>query len=338
MFYDLNIPWPTCTVTAAPPTKKAKKTNTQAAPTTIVPDLCGNPLDALSANDRQRLTELTYELSELGYATVAYNQTVYTKYDPSTHPNPFPLKSNVPFPKLDPRTRAQAGAPTSGASLTQLSRLTLVLDKDHAIKGGTGFVATNSIALQKYDLLAAQPQTEATFQHACTTLSELKPFSIDIISLDLAAAPRLPFYLKRSTVGAALANGAVFEIDYSAAVDPSCDQKNVSVLRRNIFSGARDILRVTNGKGVILSSGARNALGLRAPYDVMNLATLMGITPIAAKDTLSNTCKSLLVRARTRQTFRGAVSQPTLVRTPAPSDVRDATAMQGRKRRKQALF
>ena len=46
---------------------------------------------------------------------------------------------------------------------------------------------------------------------------------------------------------------------------------DLSDARRNLFSGAREILRVTNGKGVILSSQAMDAMGLRAPYDVMNL-------------------------------------------------------------------
>ena len=164
-------------------------------------------------------------------------------------------------------------------SLTQLSRLTVVLDKDNVIKSGTGFVSANSSALQEYDLLSAMPLTETAFQHACITLSELKPFSIDIITLDLAAAPRLPFHLKRSTIGAALANGVVFEITYGAAVDPANatgEARDVSTLRRNLFSGARDLLRVTNGKGVIFSSGACAALGLRAPYDVMNLYVIPG--------------------------------------------------------------
>ncbi|WFD27484.1 ribonuclease P [Malassezia nana] len=155
-----------------------------------------------------------------------------------------------------------------------MDRLTLVLDKDQAIKSGTGFVAANSNALQQYDLLAVMPLTENGFQHACITMSELKPFSVDIITLDLAAAPRLPFHLKRSTVGAALANGVVFEITYGSATDTkvgTTSNQDLAAARRNLFSGAREILRVTNGKGVIISSAAMDVLGLRAPYDVLNM-------------------------------------------------------------------
>ncbi|WFD23638.1 ribonuclease P [Malassezia equina] len=148
------------------------------------------------------------------------------------------------------------------------------IERDQAIKSGTGFVAANSNALQQYDVLAVMPLTESGFQHACITMSELKPFSVDIISLDLATAPRLPFHLKRSTVGAALANGVVFEITYGSATTMSSattGQQDLAAARRNLFSGAREILRATNGKGVIISSAAMDVLGLRGPYDVLNI-------------------------------------------------------------------
>lgn len=205
------------------------------------------------------------------------NHVVYTKYDPQLHPHPFASTRkgpNPPFPKLDPRTRGGQGVRSRAQGIKQLSRLTLVLDKDQAIKSGTGFVAANSNALQNYDLLAVMPLTESGFQHACITMSELKPFSVDIISLDLAAAPRLPFHLKRSTVGAALANGVVFEITYGSATDTSSSamgDQDLSAARRNLFSGAREILRATNGKGVIISGAVMDVLGLRAPYDVLNM-------------------------------------------------------------------
>lgn len=268
-------------------------------------------LDLLTPAEKQRMSELTYELMEMGYTTLAFNHVVYTKYDPVSQKYPFGKgHGRPPFPKLDPRTRKAHGIEAYRAGVKQLSRLTVVFDNDQAIKSGSGFVSANAQALQQYDLLSVTPTTETAFQHACITLSELKPFSIDIISLDLAAAPRLPFHLKRSTVGAALANGVVFEITYGAAITSIHDTPDVSAARRNIFAGARDLLRATNGKGVIISSSALDALGLRAPYDVMNLAALMGMTPNAAKGAISTTCQSLLIRAGTRQTFRGTVSKP----------------------------
>ncbi|KAI3626186.1 hypothetical protein CBS9595_001547 [Malassezia furfur] len=253
-------------------------------------------------------------------------------------------------PDDDPLARL---LPAEQQRITTLTyELRSFLDKDNLIKSGTGFVTANSNALLQYDLLSVMPLTDAAFQHACITLSELKPFSVDIITLDLAASPRLPFHLKRSTVGAALANGVVFEITYGDALDPSREARDVPTARRNLFSNARDLLRVTNGKGVIFSSGALAAMSLRAPYDVMNLATLMGMTATSAKDTLSATCRSLMIRAQTRQTFRGAVSRLSVEpadsggESKSPSDTthtqemvraKDKTKPRKRKRNEQGI-
>lgn len=283
MFYDLGVPWP---VREAGTGKKKKGKPSEEQPRGT------DALHALPQADQARLTDIATELIELGYQTVAFNQVVHTQFDPALHSNPFARvgrELKPPFAHLDPRTNKNIPR-----GLTQLSRLTVVLDQESMAKSGSGFVASNSNALLQYDLLAVTPTTEASFQHACITLSELKPFSIDIISLDLAAAPRLPFHLRRSTVGAALANGVVFEISYSAAVDAHDDNA-----RRNLISGTREVLRVTNGKGVIFSSGAKESLGLRSPYDVMNLAAVLGMTPSAAKDALSTRCQSLVIRAGT---------------------------------------
>jgi hypothetical protein len=44
-------------------------------------------------------------------------------------------------------------------------------------------------------------------------------------------------------------------------------------------------------------------------------AAIFGMNQAAAKDAISSTCRSLLIRAETRKTFRGAVSHPTVSAT-----------------------
>ena len=127
-------------------------------------------------------------------------------------------------------------------------------------------ISSATMSLLSWDLLSVMPTTEATFSLACLTLTELKPMSIDIIALDLSASSRLPFHLKRSTVSNALENGAVFEIAYTAMLDDEDGRR-----RRNIVSAGRDLIRITGGKGIILSSAASELLGVRGPNDVMNL-------------------------------------------------------------------
>ena len=41
--------------------------------------------------------------------------------------------------------------------------------------------------------------------------------------------------------------------------------------RRNWISGAREIVRATEGKGVVLISGAKNSNEMRGPQDLINL-------------------------------------------------------------------
>lgn len=332
MFYDLNIPWPQLPASASSSTgannshpQPSKKKSKQHQPlqhssasssAAATPQPPSTPLASLREHDATALAQIVLELDQLRYSHVAFNYTVHSKYDPAIHPNALaPLRDgrpNPPFPELDPRTcakgKAKASSIADNSGLTQLSRLTLVLDEQSMAKSGSGWVTNNATALQSYDLLAVRPTTEAAFQHACLTLSELKPFSIDIISLDFGAQPRLPFFLKRSTVNAALENGVQFEITYSQAVSDDATKA-----RRNLISGARDLLRVTNGKGVFFSSGATHALSLRAPYDVINLGAIFGLNPSAARDAISNNCRSLILRSQTRKTYRGVVSHPVVV-------------------------
>lgn len=181
-----------------------------------------------------------------------------------------------------------------------------------------------------YDILAVCPTTEAAFALTCTSLTELKPNSIDVISLDFAAAPRLPFILRRSSISAAIQNGAVFEVCYGSLVGVedtyallraganetqqllSLSSEGRSKARRNLIGGVKDLLRITKGKNVIFSSGVADLLGLRGPADIINLASIFGMQASDAKKTLSSTARSLFQRARTRKTWRGIVGAPRL--------------------------
>ena len=119
--------------------------------------------------------------------------------------------------------------------------------------------------------------------------------------------PRLPFYLKHTLIRTALKNGAVFEIDYAGAVGMEAE-------RRNWWGGAREVVRVTQGKGVLLSGGASQEKEIRAPRDAANLyvciisclsvssdsfrVTLLGVPQDLSHNTVTQTPKSLVLRAR----------------------------------------
>lgn len=48
---------------------------------------------------------------------------------------------------------------------------------------------------------------------------------------------------------------------------------------------------LTRGRGIILSSGARQAMEVRGPNDVANLATLFGLSLEVAKAAVSKNCE-----------------------------------------------
>lgn len=74
---------------------------------------------------------------------------------------------------------------------------------------------------------------------------------------------------------AALKNGAVFEIAYAGALGDSGDvvpgAESGPGAKRNWWAAAREVVRVTKGKGIIVTGGGSNDATLRAPRDVGNL-------------------------------------------------------------------
>lgn len=113
---------------------------------------------------------------------------------------------------------------------------------------------------------------------ACLTHSLPTPLTAHIISLPLTI-PRLPFYLKHTLVRTAIKNGAVFEINYVGALggdnDPALANAGFAEsgpsAKRNWWASARDLVRVTKGKGLLVSGGVVSDAELRAPRDVANL-------------------------------------------------------------------
>eukprot|EP00158_Paraphelidium_tribonemae_P001882 Partr_v1_DN24900_c0_g1_i2_m29910 putative ribonuclease p len=151
----------------------------------------------------------------------------------------------------------------------RLSRLTIrVADSSTVAKINSG-----SNAISSYDIIAARPENEKAFQQCC------KDANVDIISLDMTT--RLPFQLKFSTVNSAVQRGLYMEICYGGCIRDSGQ-------RKNIISNAMSLIRVTRGRNIILSSGAERANELRSPHDVINLATLFGMTQKSALDALHN--------------------------------------------------
>ena len=172
-------------------------------------------------------------------------------------------------------------------AVTLLTRLTLTISdpsQNHRLA-----------SLQSsYDIIALRPIEEKSFTLACTSLE------CDLISLDLSQ--RLPFILRFKTISAALKRGIRFEICYSPGLIGGSDA------RRHLISGATALIRATRGRGLILSSEARGALGCRAPWDIINLAAVWGLGQDRGKEAVCEEAGKVIRLAQMkRQSFRGVV-------------------------------
>ena len=146
-------------------------------------------------------------------------------------------------------------------------------------------------ALAGYDVVAVAPGGEEAFEAACASPA------CDLVALDLAQ--KLPFRLRRKTVAGALARGAHFEICYVGAL------RGVAA-RTQLFSNARALVWATGGRGLVLSSGARGPLELRAPECVANLATFFGLSDAQARAALREAPAAVLRRGAERRRLAGA--------------------------------
>ena len=139
-----------------------------------------------------------------------------------------------------------------------------------------------------------------------------------MISLPLTL-PRLPFHLRHTLIRTAIKNGAVFEMNYSGAFgsDPDAFETVSVVTKRNWWAAAREVIRVTKGKGVIVSGGVTSEPDLRAPRDIINLCakpifvltltiiracgnrvTMLDLAQDLAHSTMSKEPQALVLRSR----------------------------------------
>lgn len=148
---------------------------------------------------------------------------------------------------------------------------------------------------QHYDLIAARPTDEKTLQQACQSLD------VDIISLDLTQ--KFEKHFKYPMLGTAISRGVKIELCYSQAI-LSTDTS----AKRNLISNMAQLIRVSRGRGLIFSSEAKSVLGVRAPYDVINLAAVWGLGSERGKDALTKEARSIVEYARLkRQSYKGIV-------------------------------
>ncbi|KAF8397585.1 hypothetical protein HHK36_016505 [Tetracentron sinense] len=251
------------------------------------------PLSDKNSRKNARL-KVVVKVMELGYTGIAYNRSIKGVMSDSDRCtiSLFPLSSLLKAaPTLSTSVkfhRDLLGVPLN-SPFRQYTRLTVSVDSSvQACSLNSG-----NPVLKTYDLVAVRPLNQNAFEQACQ-VSE-----VDLIAIDFSE--KLPFRLKLPMVRAAIKRGIYFEITYSHLI------LDVQA-RRQMISNAKLLVDWTRGKNLIFSSAAPSVNGLRGPYDVANLSTLLGLSMERAKAAISKNCRSLIANSlRKKQCYKGAI-------------------------------
>ncbi|KAF5665516.1 ribonuclease p mrp subunit rpp1 [Fusarium heterosporum] len=248
----------------------------------------------------QLLQTLTLS-SSLGYSTVALNHTLTL---------PLPANLTAPFPTLPP-------SPTSKLP-NVLHRATLPLSDPSANNYRIPFLTST------YDIIAARPLTDKAFQNACLTLD------VPIISMDFTQ--HLQFHFKPKPCMAAVSRGIRFEVCYSQAL--SADTRG----RANFISNVTNLIRATRGRGLMISSEAKDALSLRAPADVVNLLSVWGLGNEKGMQGLGEIPRSVVVNEGIKRNgFRGVINIVEVAeQVTEPDDGENGKVSAGKKNKNKA--
>lgn len=123
-------------------------------------------------------------------------------------------------------------------------------------------------------LLSVSPLSLSSFSHIALSVAPPSPFAPTLITLDPSLSPRLPFPLKRGMISTLARTGVGFELVLRGVTrldQPGEQPGEAGKRRRNWIAGAREVVRATEGKGVVISSGAVRAGEMRGTEDLINL-------------------------------------------------------------------
>jgi len=136
-----------------------------------------------------------------------------------------------------------------------LYRITLIIGNDNI----NDF---NNIS-KWWDILAIQPITDEIFIKCCRGI-----IKCDIISLILNE--KLHIKLIRKDIEIFIHNQGFFELIFNQALHDD-------IARRYMFRNSLELIRVTRGKNIIITSGARNIMEMRSHEDLKNFGKILEI-------------------------------------------------------------
>ncbi|PLB44785.1 PHP domain-like protein [Aspergillus steynii IBT 23096] len=133
-------------------------------------------------------------------------------------------------------------------------------------------------------------------------------------------------------LSAAIARGIRIEICYGPGITGSGTDA-----RRNLISNSMSLIRATRGRGIIISSEARRALAVRAPWDVINLACVWGLSQERGKEAICEEARKVTALAKLKRTsWRGIVDVVDGGQKPKPKSDTPANGQKSASKQKKA--
>lgn len=235
-------------------------------------------------------TTLVKRALSLGYRTVALNTHVYQsqfltkkqakhKTDGARYLSDFPHPPSI---KLSPEDYPDLVA--KGLSPTILTRLTISITSNDFL-----LHYNKSATAKQYDILAIN------IPSAACLLSLLKSgFRWDIVTFFSDGDPTAMVKWSRKLYYECVEKNIYFELEYSPMIRSSTE-------RRHVISQGHVYHSVGKSRNILVTSGARNPMELRAPSDVANLGFILGLSENQGKDSVGVKCWSLVKSATGRR-------------------------------------
>lgn len=222
----------------------------------------------------------------MGYGVIALN------YEWETHEGPIPDPSKIePLPLPDSSHQVYRASQSLHVPvqppIQQLKRITFHLED---MKSMYIFSGAQKRQIEQYDLVAVVPESQQVFQHLCEHAEDLP---LDLISINVCA--KISFSLSPHLLKRAISKGIRFEISYVPALQDTTS-------RRYFVANGLNLTALTKGKHICLTSKSPRMILLRAPYHVINVGLVLGMSSRdRAKDAITGTCRHVVERAKARR-------------------------------------
>lgn len=236
-------------------------------------DLC---INASKDGNTSDLREILLKSYKLGYRSVAINQII----DEST----FETKKKRKKCDDDSRTflnpiDVDDLVKEFKGKLNIFNRITFAFSDEEKTR-----LLNQWNVLKKFHVYSVIPKTSEALQFACSQLNT------DIITLNASSTQ---FKMTKKLYMQALDRDIRFEIQYTDVINQ--ESRQLAIHQAHLF------YVYGKSKNVIISSGANKVTDIRNPYDVINLAALLGLNENMSKAAILYQNKNLLLRAERRR-------------------------------------